>query len=108
MVRQDYIQAVELAKGWMFIPEKQFVKIPGFTEPFDVMSMNTATKNALAMQLIEQVDQAPKCEIVLEEDGRTIVFSVEDEQRTGVLGCGAGESRAINTIGAILLSKVLK
>lgn len=55
-MRQFLISAVDKAHGWQFLPDHQLVKIPGFTEPVSLMKMHTVARDALAAQLVRQID----------------------------------------------------
>lgn len=72
-MRDLIIKCVDFAKGWQFIPKQQLVKIPGFTEPVSVMKVNAVAKDALAAQLIRQIDESDTFSFSQTESGRAIV-----------------------------------
>ncbi len=101
-MRQKLIQAVEAAIGWQFVPSHALVKVPGFTEPSKIMAMTTVVKNALAAQLVAQIDASEFYTFSQNENGRAVVTNnspkVKDPDRTSAHD---GNSRSVNTINAI-------
>ncbi|NOX49189.1 MAG: hypothetical protein GXP16_01460 [Gammaproteobacteria bacterium] len=108
MNRQEYIEAVELAKGWQFVPAAQLIKIPGTTEPAKDISLNDVHKGALAMQLISQVDEIDGVTFDSDINGRATVVNLRATVDKPDVTSHHGSSRSDNAIGAILDSGVLK
>ena len=74
-MRDLIIKCVEAANGWQFIPKHQFVKIPGFTEPANIMRLNPVTRDALAAQLIRQIDESDNFSFKQNKHGRAVVVN---------------------------------
>ena len=72
-MRDLIIKCVEAAKGWQFIPKSQLIKIPGSTEPDSIFKPKPVTKDALAAQLIRQIDESDSFAFSQTESGRAVV-----------------------------------
>jgi len=100
-MRDIILRAVEVAKGWQFIPSHSFVKIPGLTEPADVMRIESVIMNGLAAQLVLQIDESDNYAFHSNDDGRCTVTNSDPKKDQPELSSHHGESRAVNTLHAM-------
>ena len=108
-MRDLILKCVEAAKGWQFIPKQQLVKIPGTTEPANLLRLNPATKDALAAQLIRQIDESDNFAFSQTDIGRAIVTNskpVKDQpERSSV---HEKDDRTLSALKAIEASGFIK
>lgn len=101
-MRQKLILAVEAALGWQFVPKYALVKIPGFTEPANIMTMSTVVKDALAAQLVAQIDKSEFYTFSQNENGRAVVKNSNPKvKESDRVSAHSDDSRSVNTINAI-------
>ena len=79
-MRDLIIKCVEAANGWQFIPKHHFSKIPGFTEPVSVMKVNPVTQDALAAQLIRQIDESKNFSFRQSEYCRAVIVNANPKK----------------------------
>lgn len=105
MNNQDYIRAgVELADGFQLADEGVFFSLPygGFVPP--VKNCPQQYLDALAAQLVRQVDTVAGIEFDVTSRSSSMWSPVEDEFGN----CKIGDDRTMNTIKAIVNSRVLE
>ncbi len=100
-MRDLLIKAVETAKGWQFIPKAQLVKIPGFTEPVSIVKMNPASQDALAAQLVRQIDESDNFSFSQNEYGRAIVVNTNPKSDQPERSSGNYGNRTLTTLKVI-------
>lgn len=101
MSRDVILRAVEAADGWQFVPSHSFVKIPGLTEPADIMRMSPVLLAGLADQLIFQIDQSEKFSFSSTHDGQAIVSNNNPEGEESNIAVYRDESRSLNALCAM-------
>jgi len=101
MSRDIVLRAVEAADGWQFVPSHSFVKIPGLTEPADIMRIGPVVMSGLADQLIFQIDQSDDFTFHWDENGKVTITHKDPEKGKTVLYSYSGESRALNALCAM-------
>lgn len=107
-MRDLIIKCVESAKGWQFVSSHQLVKIPGSTEPVGITRMTPAAKDALAAQLVSQIDESEHFSFTSTESGRAIVVNGNPKCDRPERSSFHGDGRTINTLKAIEASGFIK
>ena len=96
--RDLILSAVEAAKGWQFVASHSLIKIPGFTEPVDVLRMNYVAVSALAAQLVLQVDESDSYKFDSTRAGRCNVYKISENE---VFTSKREKSRPLNTLAVM-------
>ena len=117
MKDQDYIRAaVKLAEGFVLAPDGQSVHLPQIgsfvmdNADCPLEGWPQSIKDALAAQLVRQVDAAANKYFVQSRDTWTIVLRWQDYDKAAghnVVSHSEGPDRTMNTIKAIVDSGVL-
>lgn len=107
-MRDLIIKCVEAANGWQFIPKHQLIKIPGFTEPTSVMKVNPVTQDALAAQLIRQIDESENFSFKQSKDGRAVVVNKKPKTGQPMRASGNHGNRSITALKVIEASGFIK
>ena len=104
-MRDIILRAVEKADGWQFVASHSIVKIPGFTEPADVLKMSPVVLAGLVDQLVSQIDASDNFTF---ESYKSRRCTITNDNPTGVTKGGAsavashyGETRALNALHAM-------
>lgn len=100
-MRDIILRAVEVAEGWQFVPSHSFIKIPGLTEPADVLRVGPVVIAGLADQLISQIDKSENFSFHSNDDGRATVTNSNPKNDEPDLSSHHGKSRALNALCAM-------
>lgn len=100
-MRDILLRAVEAADGWQFVPSHSFIKIPGITEPADVMRVGSVIMSGLADQLISQIDESDNYAFHSNDDGRCTVSNGKPKEDQPEMASCHGNTRAVNALRAM-------
>lgn len=100
-MRDIILRAVEVAEGWQFVPSHSLIKIPGFTEPADVLRVGSVVLSGLADQLISQIDKSENWAFHSNDDGRATVTNSDPKKDQPELSSYHGTTRAMNALCAM-------
>ena len=106
-MRDIILRAVEAADGWQFVPSHSFIKIPGLTEPADVLRVGPVVLSGLADQLISQIDKSENYAFHSNDDGRATVTNNDPKEDHPDLSSYHGKSRALNALCAMSKAKFI-
>lgn len=106
-MRDIILRAVEKADGWQFIPSHSFIKVPGFTEPADILRMSPVVLSGLVDQIVSQIDKSENFFFHSNQDGRAVVINISSKGEEPSRSSYHGDTRSINALKAIDQSKFL-
>ena len=95
-------KAVELAEGWQWVGERLPAYIRTEFGEFDPEEEPQWVKDALAAQLVRQVDALKGCLELVVQDGESGIWD-----QANCITCAMGDDRTDNTLRAIVESGVL-